>query len=166
MGYPTSDMPPHKSDLRIPADRAYIIVAKRAAAGFAAVAGLHLEAVDDVVIAVTQACEHAISRLQHHVGEGVGHLRLDFTVEGHRLDVQVRSVCSRAELGTAKAQRVEEEKRRIAELERRLTVQHDEVHAANQLAIQVMGLFVDDFGYRVDDRTGATRVRLTKFRVS
>jgi hypothetical protein len=29
-----------------------------------------------------------------------------------------------------------------------------------------MGLFVDDCRYRVDQRTGSLRVRLTKYRVS
>ena len=42
----------------------------------------------------------------------------------------------------------------------------DEVAAATDLALRLMGLFVDDSSYRVDERTGGLRVRLTKYRVS
>ena len=153
MGYEDSGMSYAKSELRVPADRDYIVVVKRAAAGFAAAAGLHLEALDDVVIATAHACEHAIERLQQSVGEGCGQLRLEFGVGDGRLDVQVKSVCSRAELEAAKLHA--EERRRASEAKRT----HD-------LAIQLMGLFVDDFGCRVDDRTGGMRVRLTKYTVS
>jgi hypothetical protein len=33
------------------------------------------------------------------------------------------------------------------------------------MAMQLMGLFVDDFGYRMDERNGGLRVRLTKYLV-
>ena len=49
------------SELRIPADPSYIVVAKRAVAGFGCVAGFGVEAIDDLVIAVAQACQSAIS---------------------------------------------------------------------------------------------------------
>jgi hypothetical protein len=35
-----------------------------------------------------------------------------------------------------------------------------------QLQLQLMGLFVDDHSYRLDERTGGLRVRLTKYRVA
>ena len=153
MGYQDSGMSYAKSELRVPAAREYIVVVKRAAAGFAAAAGLHLEALDDVVIATAHACEHAIDRLQQSVGEGCGQLRLEFGVGEGRLDVQVRSVCSRAEVEAA--QHRAEERRRA-----------DEARRNHELAIQLMGLFVDDFGCRVDNRTGGMRVHLTKYKVS
>ena len=41
-----------------------------------------------------------------------------------------------------------------------------ELMAANDLALRLMGLFVDDSTYRVDERTGSLRVRLTKYKAS
>ena len=176
MGY-SGDMTESHSELRIPADRAFIVVAKRSAAAFAAVAGLPIEAIEDVVIAVAQACDHAITRLHHSVGVGGGQLRLDFRLQGQRIDVQVRSVCSRAEVETARLRREALIEHKVLSQRRRALLaeqregrdearEHEEARAAGELAIQVMGLFVDDFGYRADDRTGAMRVRLTKYRVS
>jgi len=37
---------------------------------------------------------------------------------------------------------------------------------ATDLALRLMGLFVDDHSYRVDERTGGLRVRLTKYKAS
>jgi len=44
--------------------------------------------------------------------------------------------------------------------------ERQEVAAATDLALRLMGLFVDDHSYRVDERTGGLRVRLTKYRAS
>jgi hypothetical protein len=41
-----------------------------------------------------------------------------------------------------------------------------ELVAATDLALRLMGLFVDDSTYRVDERTGSLRVRLTKYKAS
>ena len=41
-----------------------------------------------------------------------------------------------------------------------------EVAASTDLALRLMGLFVDDSSYRLDERTGGLRVRLTKYRAS
>lgn len=146
------------SELRVPADPSYIVVAKRAAAGFGAVAGLDVEAIDDLTIAVAQACENAIALLQQTVGVGFGQIRLTFKVAVGRVEIHVTSVCSRQDV--ANAQALVERNRRAAARER------EEAWAATELALRMMGLFVDDFGYRVDERTGALRVRLTKHRAS
>ncbi len=167
MGYHGVEVLPVHSELRIPADPRYIVVAKRAAAGFASVAGLDIESIDDVVIAVSQACEHAITCLCRTVGSGTGQLRLDFVIEGRRLDINVRSVCSHAEVEAARRRDLlEAASQRVVEVASSSRVPGEEEALAGDLALQLMGLFVDDFGYRVDDRTGALRVRLTKFRVS
>ncbi len=146
------------SELRLPADPAYIVVAKRAASAFAAVAGFDVEAVHDLTIAVAQACENALACTERAGGPGIGQIRLTFAVEGARLEVQVQSSCTRQALAeAAAAQRVEA---KAAERERQ------EVAAATDLALRLMGLFVDDHSYRVDERTGGLRVRLTKYRAS
>jgi len=45
-------------------------------------------------------------------------------------------------------------------------VHHQDLAEATDLALRLMGLFVDDSDYRRDERTGGLRVRLTKYRVS
>jgi anti-sigma regulatory factor (Ser/Thr protein kinase) len=147
------------SELRLPADPRYIIVAKRAAAGFASVAGFDVEAVHDLVIAVAQACENAISCAWRAVGDDSGHLKVTFMLEeGNRLEVNVQSSCSKARVGQFAAAR--------AAAEHRTALLAQQQQDATDLALRVMGLFVDDFNYRVDERSGALRVRLTKYRVS
>lgn len=146
------------SELRLPADPDYIIVAKRAASAFAAIAGFDVESVHDLTIAVAQACENALACTQRAVGIGGGQIRLTFALEESRLEVQVQSSCSRQVVQSTIAARAEAA--RMVELEAR------EVAAATELAFQLMGLFVDDHSWRVDERTGGTRVRLTKYRAS
>lgn len=144
------------SELRLPADAAYIVVAKRAASAFAAVAGFDVEAVHDLTIAVAQACENAIACAEQFGGAGGGgQIRLSFSVEDSGLEVQVQSTCA--------AQAAADVAARQAALAQR---QADEVAAATDLALRLMGLFVDDHSYRVNERTGGLRVRLTKYRAS
>jgi anti-sigma regulatory factor (Ser/Thr protein kinase) len=147
------------SELRLPADPAYIVVAKRAASAFAAVAGFDVEAVHDLTIAVAQACENAIACAQRVGGVGAGQIRLAFTVEGTGLEVQVQSSCAREVVARAAAVR----ERAVAQAVER---EREEVAAATDLALRLMGLFVDDHSYRVDERTGGLRVRLTKYKAS
>jgi anti-sigma regulatory factor (Ser/Thr protein kinase) len=173
LGYPTHEMSATTtSELRIPADPQYILVAKRAAAAFCSVAGFGVEAVDELSIAIVQACENAISLATCVMGTpGRGQVRILFSVDQeNRLDVDVRTVFGRAEEGAAEVQRAQVEVRRGATgapapratdreaLQRQL--------ATADMALRLMGLFVDDCRYRVDQRTGGLRVRLTKYRVA
>lgn len=147
------------SELRLPADPAFIVVAKRAASALAAVAGFDVEAVHDLTIAVAQACENAIACTTRAGGLGTGQMRLTFTLQGERLEVQVQSSCGRqvAEDSSAARQRA---------VARAVERERQEVADATDLALRLMGLFVDDHSYRVDERTGGLRVRLTKYRAS
>lgn len=159
------------SELRIPADPAYIVVAKRAAAGFGYIAGLDIEAVDDLCIAVAQACENAISCAAAVGGQGGAQIRLGFKLQDQQLEVQVRSQCGRTEevAGAAPQPPVGVEPRRRAAVATHAVALDEALTgeaAARDLALRVMGLFVDDCRYRVDERTGGLRVRLTKYRLS
>ncbi len=154
-GY-AGEMSPTTSELRLPADRRYVLVAKRAAAGFAAVAGLDVEALDDLVIAVSQACENAISLSERVAGPGNGQIRLVFSLADNAIEVRVRSSLSRAELEAAAHRQAVAVAQAAREAQAR---------EAQEMAMRVMGLFVDDFGYRMDERTGGLRVRLTKYLV-
>ncbi|HZB97128.1 MAG TPA: ATP-binding protein [Candidatus Sulfotelmatobacter sp.] len=179
------------SELRLPADPSFILVAKRAAAAFATIAEFPIEAVDDLVIAVAQACDNAIACSDRAVGKGRGQLRLVFALEGHRLEVKVNSACSRSDIAAMAAQSarpavvatgqaaepvaaedsmrpsVTAQRKRAAE-KRQVMLEESlaEDPEAGDLALRLMSLFVDDCRYRMDHRTGGLRVRLTKYRAS
>jgi len=161
LGYPTIDMGGRVTELRLPADRDYIVVAKRSAAAVGSVAGFDMDAIDDLTIAVAQAVENAIGCLERS-GVLTGQVRIAFKLGARGLEVNVRSTVSRdAEM--------EAQVRAQAERTRTGTgseLQQAEGEAAVDLALRLMGLFVDDSSYRVDERTGGLRVRLTKYRVS
>jgi len=141
------------SELRLPADREHILVAKRAAAAIGSLAGFDMDAIDDLTIAVAQACENAIRCLENS-GSIAGQVRIVFKQSDLGLQVNVRSTVNREAELRARAQQHAE--------------QHhgSEVVAASDLALRLMGLFVDNSTYRVDERTGGLRVRLTKYRAS
>ena len=158
-GYASSDMGGRVTELRLPADRDYIVVAKRSAAAVGSVAGFDMDAIDDLTIAVAQAVENAIGCLERS-GVLTGQVRIAFKLGVRGLEVNVRSTVSRdAEMG-AQVRAQAERARTGTEL------QQVEGEAAVDLALRLMGLFVDDSSYRVDERTGGLRVRLTKYRVS
>jgi serine/threonine-protein kinase RsbW len=140
------------SELRLPADREHILVAKRAAAAIGSLAGFDMDAIDDLTIAVAQACENAIRCLETS-GSIAGQVRIVFKSGEKGLEVVVRSQVNREAELRARAEEAE------------LAGGADLV-AATDLALRLMGLFVDDSTYRVDERTGNLRVRLTKYKAS
>lgn len=151
---------PAVSELRIPADPDYIIVAKRTAAGLGAVAGFGIESVDELCIAVAQACDSAIAMaMRTHCAECC-QIRVQFSLQEQRLDVRVRTVELRADHTHVPAPALEEEAYPVTS-----GLEADPL-IASDLALRVMGLFVDDCRYGVNSRTGGLRVRLTKYRVS
>lgn len=151
-------------ELRIPADESHIVVAKRCASALASVAGFDVEAIDDLTIAVTQACENAIECLRS-AGARAGKVDLLFKLEDASIQVEVKTSVSRSAEDAARA--AEESRRR--EQERRVQAVREQavrLAASNDLALRLMGLLVDDHSYRFDQRTGGLRVRLTKYRIS
>ena len=158
-GYASIDMGGRVTELRLPADRDYIVVAKRSAAAVGSVAGFDMDAIDDLTIAVAQAVENAIGCLERS-GVLTGQVRIAFKLSARGLEVNVRSTVSRDAEMEAQVRAQAERARTGTEL------QQVEGEAAVDLALRLMGLFVDDSSYRVDERTGGLRVRLTKYRVS
>jgi hypothetical protein len=148
------------SELKLPADRAYLVVAKRTAAALATVAGFDLDSVDDLTIAVSQAFENAVGCLEES-GAPAGEVRCSFKLNERGLEVTVRTVLNREAEMDARAELHRERALRDATI-----VHGGDVAAATDLALRLMGLFVDDSSYRRDDKTGSLRVRLTKYRVS
>ncbi|MGH7610100.1 MAG: ATP-binding protein [Candidatus Dormibacteria bacterium] len=130
------------SELRIPADPQYIVVAKRVAAGMASVAGLGVEALDELNIAIAEACEHTI-RAALAAGLEDAKVRLSFAIQEDALRVEVRPVGGRSESRPAPAAQNSPE--------------------ALDLAISMLRCFADDVDFR-SAGGGLMRVRLAKYR--
>jgi anti-sigma regulatory factor (Ser/Thr protein kinase) len=190
------------TELKIPADPQYVIVAKRAASALGSTAGFSLEGIDDLNIAVAQACEKAIAAADHMWGRGNGVLRLTFHIVDEGIEVEVRSMAV-PEAGTdveSPKRRLEAERRaesyrqaaarlsdeveserqsrlraqrqlaRLAGVNRRITgaaLTKRQVKSEgdfDDLAVNMIRLFVDELRYNVDSR-GAMRMRMVKYHV-
>jgi anti-sigma regulatory factor (Ser/Thr protein kinase) len=101
------------SELKIPAQGPFVMVAKRAASALGSTAGFSLEGIDDLNIAVAQACEKAIAAGDRMWGPGNGVLKLSFRMVDGGMEVEVRNLPAR--LASAEELAV----RREVDLERR-----------------------------------------------
>jgi anti-sigma regulatory factor (Ser/Thr protein kinase) len=134
------------TELKLPAVTDYIVVAKRAAASLGLVVGFSLPEIDDLNIAITQACESAIAAAAQQWGSGNGQLKLIFKSQPHRIEVEVRSVPPRAV-----EQPAVRRSRREAELD------------YETIGLNMIRLFVDELRYQVDNQTGSMRMRMVKY---
>jgi anti-sigma regulatory factor (Ser/Thr protein kinase) len=107
------------SELRIPAQAAFVMVAKRAASALGSTAGFSLEGIDDLNIAVAQACEKAIAAGDRLWGAGNGVLKLSFRIVDGGMEVEVRNLPARLSGADELAARREAELERRAESFRR-----------------------------------------------
>jgi len=134
------------TELKLPAVGDYIIVAKRAAASLGLVVGFSLQEIDDLNIAISQACESACAAAAQQWGTGNGQVKLIFKSQRRRLEVEVRSVPPRA---------VEQQAVRRARREAELDYE--------TIGLNMIRLFVDELRYQVDDQTGSMRMRMVKY---
>jgi anti-sigma regulatory factor (Ser/Thr protein kinase) len=134
------------TELKLPAVTDYIVVAKRAAASLGLVVGFSLQEIDDLNIAITQACESAIAAAALQWGSGNGQLKLIFKSQPRRIEVEVRSVPPRAV-----EQQAVRRTRREAELD------------YETIGLNMIRLFVDELRYQVDNQTGSMRMRMVKY---
>src|SRR6202047_2738354 len=95
-GHETPSAAAYVTELKLPAVGDYIVVAKRAAASLGAVVGFSVQEIDDLNIAISQACENACAAAAEQWGTGNGQLKLIFKSQPRRLEVEVRSVPPRA----------------------------------------------------------------------
>ncbi|MFN2466490.1 MAG: hypothetical protein ABR598_09535 [Candidatus Dormibacteria bacterium] len=107
------------TELKIPAMAQYVLVAKRAAGALGTCAGFGLDAIDDLNIALAQACEKGITAGDRIWGPGNGMLKLTFRLVDGGMEVEVKSVPNRGGAGDDDARRREVELERQAEEMRR-----------------------------------------------
>ncbi len=134
------------TELKIPAVPDYIVVAKRTAASLGLVVGFSLQEIDDLNIAITQACENACHTATEQWGNENGQLKLLFKSQPRRLEVEVRSIPPR-DLELPSVRRA----RRQAEYD------------YESIGLNMIRLFVDELRYQVDSQTGSMRMRMVKY---
>ncbi|MGH7777180.1 MAG: ATP-binding protein [Candidatus Dormibacterales bacterium] len=132
------------AELKIPAEPEYISIAKRVAIALGSIIGFPLEDLDEISIAVAQACDSAIEVASDAFGAG-GSLRLSFGANGRGLEVEVQALGPRSPQALPRPPAVarDEEARRIAQ--------------------QMIRMFVDDFTSHLDTGTGQVRYRMVKY---
>jgi hypothetical protein len=128
------------TELKIPAQAEFVIVAKRTATAVGSCAGFSLEGIDDLNIAVAQACEKAIAAGDRMWGPGNGVLKLTFGVGEDGIEVEVRNLPAREaaidEAGARRQAEVEREayKRTAARLSQAVVAERQERIRAQKAA--------------------------------
>jgi hypothetical protein len=143
------------AELKIPAHREFIPVAKMVAATLGSQLGFNLEEIDELKIAVSQACDSTIEEAEELWGvDGDAVLKLAYgsTERGIAVDVEVIGprVLPAPPQGTLPAKLQRPRAATDAELQRAL--QRDMIR-----------LFVDDFRHQVDSGRGQIRFRMVKY---
>ncbi len=131
------------AELKIPASPDFIPVAKRVATTLGSQLGLSLVDLDELTIALTQACDSAIEAANDL--DGHADLKLTYFATNRALVVDVDLVPTAGHVLAAPRQHPEED----AELQR--------------LAYEMIRCFVDDFRPLVEPRTGHVRFRMVKY---
>lgn len=144
----------HVTELKLPAMDDYIVVAKRAAASLGLVVGFSLQEIDDLNIAITQACENACAAAAERWGAGNGQLKLLFKSQPRRIEVDVRSIPPRA---VEAVQAVQTAAFRQAQARR------EDEFDFESIGLNMIRLFVDELRYHVDNQTGSMRMRMVKY---
>ena len=131
------------AELKIPASPDFIPVAKRVATTLGSQLGLSLVDLDELTIALTQACDSAIEAANDL--EGPADLKLTYFATNRALVVDVDLVATAGHVLGAPRPHPEED----AELQR--------------LAYEMIRCFVDDFRPLVEPRTGHVRFRMVNY---
>ena len=131
------------AELKIPASPDFIPVAKRVATTLGSQLGLSLVDLDELTIALTQACDSAIEAANDL--DGSADLKLTYFATNRALVVDVDLVPTAGHELAAPRPHPEED----AELQR--------------LAYEMIRCFVDDFRPLVEPRTGHVRFRMVKY---
>jgi anti-sigma regulatory factor (Ser/Thr protein kinase) len=143
------------TELKVPAQTEYIGLAKRVATSLGGLLGFNLEKIDELSIAVTQACGSVIEAATEAWGPGAT-LRLSFssTEDGLQVDVDAIAPTSREALKQVPQRSAAQDRHRAAQ----------EMQRA--LEMEMIRLFVDDFRHQVDTGRRQIRYRMVKYLVS
>jgi anti-sigma regulatory factor (Ser/Thr protein kinase) len=132
------------AELKIPARAEFIPVAKRVSSSLGSTMGFSLEELDELCIAVTQACDSAIDASNDAWGGGAS-LKLSYSATERGIEVEVEALGPRSPQALRHAVRAAGD---------------DE---ARRLSHEMIRCFVDDFRTQVDAGTGRVRFRMVKY---
>ena len=138
------------AELKIPASPAFIPVAKRVATTLGSQLGLSLMDLDELTIALTQACDSAIAAAgESEAGRAGDELKLTYFATNRALVVDVDLIPAEHHAHTHDHPHSHADAETNAELQR--------------LAYEMIRCFVDDFRPEVEPRTGQVRFRMVKY---
>lgn len=143
------------AELKVPAQPAFIPVAKMVAASLGSQLGFSLEEIDELKIAVAQACDSTIEEAEDMWGRDGATLTLAYSSTERGITVDVEAIGSAAASRTASG---------LPAPRRRPTP--DVIEAERALTHAMIRLFVDDFRRHVDTRQGQIRFRMVKYLIS
>jgi hypothetical protein len=130
------------AELKIPASSAFIPVAKRVATTLGGQLGFSLTDLDELTIALTQACDSAIAAASEL--DGPADLKLTYFATNRALVVDVDLLSSGHPLPVSKSE---------ADVDPEL----------QRLAYEMIRCFVDDFRPQVEPTTGHVSFRMVKY---
>jgi anti-sigma regulatory factor (Ser/Thr protein kinase) len=141
------------AELKVPASDEFISLAKRVATSLGVQLGFGLDEIDELAIAVVQACSGSIEAAEEMWGSGAT-LKLSYasTGGGIAVDVEALAPTSREALSLPRRQPV---RRPSADIE-----------AERALAEAMIRLFVDELRHQVDASRRQIRYRMVKYLVS
>jgi len=133
------------AELKVPADPEFIPAAKRLGASLGAQLGFSLEEIDELGIAVAQACGSTIEACEEIWGEGGGAtMKLSYGKTDRGIAVEVEGVGPGSKA-----------------LARPPGVHRDD--AMRLLGDEMIRMFVDDFRSNLDTNRGRVHLRLVKY---
>jgi anti-sigma regulatory factor (Ser/Thr protein kinase) len=140
------------AELKIPASDEFISLAKRVATSFGVKLGFGLDEIDELAIAVAQACSGSINSAEEMWGSGAT-LKLSYSSTGSGIAVEVEALAPTS--GEA------------LPLPRRQPVRRPSSRETEQaLAEAMIRLFVDELRHQVDASRRQIRYRMVKYLVS
>jgi anti-sigma regulatory factor (Ser/Thr protein kinase) len=141
------------AELKVPARGEFVGLAKRVAASLGVMLGFSLEKIDELGIAVAQACGSTIEAAEEMWGEAAT-LKLTYSSTEGGIAVDVEAIAPRSQEALTVPARARSVQRR----------REDEVQQA--LAREMIRLFVDDFRHQVDSGRRQIRYRMVKYLIS
>ena len=149
---PEATTPSGVTELKVPAQTEFIGLAKRVATSLGGLLGFSLEEIDELSIAVTQACGSVIEAAAEAWGPGAT-LKLSFSRTERGLLVDVDAIAPRSREALPRVPARSHDRRAALEMQR-------------ALEMEMIRLFVDDFRHQVDTTRRQIRYRMVKYLVS
>jgi anti-sigma regulatory factor (Ser/Thr protein kinase) len=141
------------AELKVPARQEFIGLAKRVGASLGGMVGFSLEEIDELSIAVAQACGSLIEAAEEMWGSAAT-LKLTYSSTQGGIAVDVETISPRSQEALP------------APARRRAAQRSPEMQVQQALQREMIRLFVDDFRHQVDSGRRQMRYRMVKYLIS